>query len=155
TKVSLWLASLEPGKPLAFLDGHIKVGNALLGTTPKLLDGGIPDGAFKVLEGDDKKFVGVLKKQNKQERQTGQISVLAAGEGFSSNVELAERARRINRTAKPGLAGIREQARQWRELEASPEKQRRKRVADAWCAAFVWPKRPDAPAAITTETVRQ
>src|SRR5690606_25198537 len=36
-KVSLWIESLEPGKPLAFLDAHIKVGNSLLGVTPALL----------------------------------------------------------------------------------------------------------------------
>ncbi|GAA4936980.1 N-6 DNA methylase [Streptomonospora halophila] len=155
TKVSLWLASLEPGKPLAFLDPHIKVGNALLGTTPKLLEQGVPDGAFKVLEGDDKKFVGVVKKQNKKERESGQISAFSAGEGYSSNVKLAKEAREINRNTKPGLAGIREQARKLRELEGSAEKQQRRRVADAWCAAFVWPKRPDAAAPVTTETVRQ
>ncbi|QBI54370.1 Eco57I restriction-modification methylase domain-containing protein [Streptomonospora litoralis] len=155
TKVSLWLASLEPGKPLAFLDPHIKVGNALLGTTPKLLEQGVPDGAFKVLEGDDKKFVGVVKKQNKKERESGQISAFSAGEGYSSNVKLAKEAREINRNTKPGLAGIREQARKLRELEHSAEKQQRRRVADAWCAAFVWPKRPDAAAPVTTETVRQ
>src|SRR5690606_8992888 len=28
-KVSLWLEALEPGKPLGFLDAHIKLGNAL------------------------------------------------------------------------------------------------------------------------------
>ena len=30
-KVSLWLEALEPGKPLTFLDAHIKCGNSLLG----------------------------------------------------------------------------------------------------------------------------
>ena len=33
-KVSLWLEALEPGKPLGFLDAHIKCGNALIGATP-------------------------------------------------------------------------------------------------------------------------
>jgi type II restriction/modification system DNA methylase subunit YeeA len=33
-RVSLWLEAIEPGKPLSFLDHHIRVGNALLGTTP-------------------------------------------------------------------------------------------------------------------------
>ncbi|WP_236700287.1 Eco57I restriction-modification methylase domain-containing protein [Allosalinactinospora lopnorensis] len=153
TKVSLWLASLEPGKPLAFLDPHIKVGNALLGTTPKLLKDGLPDGAFKALEGDDQKFVGVLRKQNRKERETGQASLLTAGEGFTSNVKLAEAARKVNQTTRPGLAGIREQARRLRELDQSPEKRQKERAADAWCAAFVWPKRPDAPAAITNATL--
>ncbi len=35
-KVSLWLEALEPGKPLSFLDHHIRVGNSLLGATPEL-----------------------------------------------------------------------------------------------------------------------
>ena len=30
-RVSLWLEALEPGKPLSFLDHHIRVGNSLLG----------------------------------------------------------------------------------------------------------------------------
>ena len=33
-RVSLWLEALESGKPLSFLDHHIRVGNSLLGTTP-------------------------------------------------------------------------------------------------------------------------
>ena len=37
-KVSLWLEALEPGKPLSFLDAHIKCGNSLLGTTPELVE---------------------------------------------------------------------------------------------------------------------
>jgi hypothetical protein len=36
-KVSLWLESVEPGRPLPFLDANIRVGNSLLGTTPVLI----------------------------------------------------------------------------------------------------------------------
>ena len=54
-KLSLWVESLKPGQPLAFLDPHIKVGNSLLGATPALLEQGLPDAAFTALEGDDKK----------------------------------------------------------------------------------------------------
>ena len=39
-RVSLWLEALEPGKPLSFLDHHIRVGNSLLGTTPELIEAG-------------------------------------------------------------------------------------------------------------------
>lgn len=35
-RVSLWLEALEPGKPLSFLDHHIRVGNSLFGATPNL-----------------------------------------------------------------------------------------------------------------------
>ena len=58
-----------PGLPLAFLDGRIKVGNALLGVTPRLLEAGIPDGAFKPIEGDDPKVASSLRRQN--EKETG------------------------------------------------------------------------------------
>lgn len=67
-KVSLWMEALEPGRPLTFLDAQIKVGNSLVGTTPALLAGGLPDEAFKPIEGDDKKIAGALAKQNKLER---------------------------------------------------------------------------------------
>jgi type II restriction/modification system DNA methylase subunit YeeA len=53
-KVSLWMEALVPGRPLSFLDHHIRVGNSLLGTTPELILDGIPNEAFKPIEGDDK-----------------------------------------------------------------------------------------------------
>lgn len=67
-KVSLWLEALEPGKPLGFLDAHVKHGNGLIGATPKLLAGGVPDDAFKPIEGDDRKYAAGLVKRNKSQR---------------------------------------------------------------------------------------
>ncbi|MDW8338779.1 MAG: N-6 DNA methylase, partial [Thermoleophilia bacterium] len=32
-KVALWIEALDPGRPLSFLDAHIRCGNSLLGTT--------------------------------------------------------------------------------------------------------------------------
>jgi hypothetical protein len=46
-KVGLWMEAVEPGLPLTFLDSHIQHGNALLGTTPELMAGGIPDAAWE------------------------------------------------------------------------------------------------------------
>lgn len=64
-KTGLWLESIEPGKPLSFLDAHIQNGNALVGVLdPKLLEQGIPGDAYKVLTGDDKAVCSDLKKQN-------------------------------------------------------------------------------------------
>ena len=51
------MEALEPGKPLSFLDHRIQCGNSLLGATPALLREGIPDDAFKPIEGDDKKVL--------------------------------------------------------------------------------------------------
>jgi len=66
-KVSLWMEAIEPGKPLSFLDHHIKCGNSLLGVTPRLLHEGIPEAAFKPIEGDDKTVVKDLKQRHKKE----------------------------------------------------------------------------------------
>ena len=63
-KVSLWLEALEPGKPLGFLDARIKCGNALIGATPTLIAGGIPDEAFKPVEGDDPQWAASLRRAN-------------------------------------------------------------------------------------------
>jgi type I restriction-modification system DNA methylase subunit len=158
-KVSLWLESLEPGKPLAFLDAHIKIGNSLLGTTPKLLEQGIPDEAFKPIEGDDRKIVSALRKQNAIERAGQKIGggqeILDFGEPFgrTGNTELAEATLKLAALPVRSLPDIREQARRLRALDRSSEKQHAKRLADAWCAAFVWRKHTDAPPAITSATL--
>ena len=67
-KVSLWMEALEPGKPLSFLDAHIKQGNGLIGATPALIASGIPAGAFKPIEGDDPKFAASLERANAGDR---------------------------------------------------------------------------------------
>lgn len=60
TKVALWIESIEPGKPLGFLDGNIVCGDALLGTfgsgaaLDAVLNAGIPEDAYKPLMGDDR-----------------------------------------------------------------------------------------------------
>jgi len=126
TKVSLWLASVEPGKPLAFLDDHIKVGNALFGATPRLLEAGIPDGAFTALKGDDRKVAAGLRARNRRE-----VRALHRERGRE----------------------VRGQAQEVRVFDAPLDKQRCKRAADAWCAAFVWPQRPGAPDGVTTATL--
>jgi len=75
TKVGLWLEAIEPGKPLTFLDHHIKCGNSLLGATPTLIERGIPDAAFDPIEGDDKKVASSYKARNKVARG-GQMDLL-------------------------------------------------------------------------------
>jgi Eco57I restriction-modification methylase len=153
-KVSLWLESLEPGRPLEFLDAHIKVGNALLGTTPKLLEAGLPDTAFKPIEGDDSKIAASLRRQNEKERGE-QLSLFDEPVVRVGNADLAAQIGRLAALPTRSLADIRLQARRYRELEHSPELRDRKRIADAWCAAFVWRKHAMAPAAITNETLRR
>ena len=139
-KVSLWLEALEPGKPLSFLDQNIRIGNSLLGTTPALLEDGLPDAAFSPIEGDDHKVATALRKQNAEER-SGQHDLFSPGGIPVSNAKLAKRAAEITRELPDSLEDLHiHQQRQALELSASAELRQQKLLADAWCAAFVQPK---------------
>ncbi len=151
-KVSLWLEALEPGKPLGFLDARIRVGNSLLGTTPALLAGEVPDEAFKELEGDDKKVAAATRKRNKAERG-GQYR-LDEIEPVLPNTELAKHREPLLALADRA-ATVREQADAWQQYLRCDEQLARQRAqADAWCAAFAWKLVPGAPPAPTSATVR-
>jgi len=152
-KVSLWLEALEPGKPLGFLDAHIKHGNALLGVTPALLAGGIPDGAFKPIEGDDKKIAAAVKKRNAAERG-GQLSFHTEERIWVSNAAFAASLRDITAARVDTLRDVRLQSSRFRELEQSTDYLRAVHIADAWCAAFVWPKWQGAPTPVTEGVFR-
>jgi hypothetical protein len=155
-KVSLWMEAMEPGKPLSFLDQNIRVGNSLLGVTPALLAEGLPDEAFKPLEGDDRKVVAALKKQNAQER-AGQGDLFSPGGIPVSNAELAKRAAAITSAVPDSLEDLHiQQQRLAQELASSAGLRQAKVLADAWCAAFVQPKNEDTRrVAITQATLEQ
>ncbi|ADG76177.1 putative type II DNA modification enzyme [Cellulomonas flavigena DSM 20109] len=154
-KVSLWLESMRPGRPLSFLDAHIKVGNALLGTTPALLADGIPDDAYVALTGDDKPFTTALKKRNKAERESsGDGSLFDLGDVGTSTIDLRGRLSRAVAPAvgAPRLREVHAAQRAYSQFQASPELARERLHADAWCTAFVQTKRPGTTA-ITSATL--
>ncbi len=69
-KTALWMETIEPGKPLSFLDSHILRGNSLVGVLdPEIMADGIPGDAYEVLTGDDKTVCRDLKKRNKSEEK--------------------------------------------------------------------------------------
>jgi hypothetical protein len=69
-KLALWLEGHWAGKPLSFLDHHVKCGNSLIGVLePKVLEDGIPDEAFTPVTGDNKEVAKAYKKRNKEERK--------------------------------------------------------------------------------------
>jgi len=148
-KVSLWLETLRPGKALSFLDAHIKHGNALIGATPTLINGGIPDKAFKPIEGDDPHIARSLERRNAEERanQMSIFDVLRPGE--TTNAAFADELRRITNARADELRDVHKQADEYRSWTGSAEYLRAKQVADAWCAAFMWLKTKDAPEPIT------
>ena len=153
-KVSLWLEAMQEGRPLSFLDAHIKVGNALLGVTPRLLEEGLPDAAFVALTGDDKAWTSSLKKRNKAEReQADQGELFTTGGLHATNTDLATKVAKVDTGAAPSLADAHQQAQRFRDLQTDPDYARARQVADAWCAAFVQPKRQGDPA-ITHSTLQ-
>lgn len=156
-KVGLWMEALVPGKPLTFLDHHVVVGNSLLGATPTLIAGGIPDGAFVPLEGDDRKVVASLKRQNREEAkgQSTLFAGLARLHGSSGNTFLAASADYIDQISDDTISGVREKEAQHRATVKSAEYEHAKLVADAWCAAFVWRKSSGSPLPITYGLFRQ
>ena len=157
-RVSLWLEALEPGKPLSFLDHHIRVGNSLLGATPERVEAGLPDEAFKPIQGDDAKVCSGLRRKNRVEREdVQQVMDLMVAEPRPEYGSIASLSQDIDESPDDTLDDVRRKEARFRRLIVSPRYRQKQRVADAWCAAFVWPKRAgDDPAlCITTRTVRR
>lgn len=134
-RVSLWLEALEPGKPLSFLDHHIRVGNSLLGATPELISAGIPDEAFNAIEGDDNKACAVLKKRNKAERRG--LGPLFAQQDAETQAHLQQAAAALDELPDDRPDNIRAKELAFRRHEQTGEYLLKKNLADVWCAAFV------------------
>jgi hypothetical protein len=143
-KVSLWMEAVEPGRPLSFLDHHIVCGNSLLGATPRLLAGGIPDEAFITLEGDDKEIVKSRKNRNRAERK-GQATLFGEAAQLDLVAPIAKQVAELEATTDDSPESVHSKQQVWEALEASDEFAHAKLVADAWCVAFVMEKTNDAP----------
>jgi hypothetical protein len=141
-KVALWMEAVDPGLPLTFLDAHVQQGNALLGTTRALMGDEVPDEAWAPLEGDDRKLAASLKKRNKVERSGQGTLPLGAGPARDELRRAVEELEAAPDTTAEALA---DKERRWSTLLGSPAWQREKRVHDAWCAAFLWPKQAPGP----------
>jgi hypothetical protein len=155
-RVSLWLEALDPGKPLSFLDHHIRVGNSLLGTTPALIAGGLPDDAFNAIEGDDRPTCTQLKRRNRAEREGFEQRDLLGGteHGVAADLSAVTReASKLDATADDTVDAVQRKADQFRRLVVSPEYKHAQQVADAWCAAFVWAKTPTTLSDVVTSGV--
>jgi hypothetical protein len=155
-KVNLWLESLDPGRPLSFLDHRIRLGNSLLGATPARIEAGIPDEAYNPIEGDDNAYARSLKQQNRQER-SGQMSMFErlAAERRATYSTLAASIGELEAIENTSLRALRQKENEYRRLTESEDYRRARIVSDAWCAAFFWPKRPDAPSAVTEALFRR
>ena len=151
-KVGLWMESIDPGLPLTFLESHIRCGNSLIGTSRALMGEQVPDAAWAVLEGDDRKLTRSLKRHNREEI-AGQRGLPFEPRGETGSLDDAMRA--VERAPDTDAAALVEKQRKWKALLKSEAFEHEKLVADVWCAAFLWPKvepGPVAEAAPTTAT---
>jgi hypothetical protein len=157
-KVGLWMEAVEPGLPLTFLNSHIQHGNALLGTTPELMAKGIPDAAWDPIEGDDRKAASALKKRNKKAGEGQRSLDTRWSKPVDTEAQVVTRAvAELDAASDTNVEALARKEERWDGILDSPEYCHQKFVADAWCAAFVWPKQPGelTDAAPTNELWRQ
>ena len=153
-KVGLWMESIDPGLPLTFLESHVRCGNSLIGTSRALMGEHVPEAAWTALEGDDRKVTRALKRLNREEI-AGQQRL--AFEPRNETGALHDAMQAVEQAPDMDAAALAGKQRRWKALLASQAYEHEKLVADAWCAAFLWPKHetgPVAEAAPTTATWR-
>ncbi len=140
-KLGLWLEAVEPGKPLTFLDHHIKCGNSLLGTTPAAIKAGIPDDAYKPIASDTKQAANWLKKLNK-DAKTGQGDVFnfTSDDPLDPLGNLPAAVARLETLSDETPEALQAKESLYREIVEGSGYDNARLLHDAWCVAFVWPK---------------
>ncbi|MBN1843816.1 MAG: N-6 DNA methylase [Deltaproteobacteria bacterium] len=151
-KVALWIETLDPGRPLGFLDHRIKCGNSLIGATPELLEKGIPDDAFKPVEGDDKKVATAIRKKNRGECR-GQHDLFAGVTAAPDWQEAVEGFQKWGSMPENAFHQVCEKAAQYGTLREKPAYQHEKQIANLWTAAFFWPLSDDTVTTVPTEDI--
>ena len=146
-KVALWIESVEPGKPLGFLDANIQCGDSLLGVFDlKALDEGIPDDAYKPLTGDDKDTAKYFSQRNKDEKKGQGTLDFVSGGGTLPPARLAATMDDLRHLPEDSMAQIAEKRRRFAAWEADPKRYATKVACDLYIAAFLLPKIGGVPA---------
>ncbi len=146
TKVALWIETVDPGKPLGFLDANIRCGDALLGIFDlKALENGIPDAAYKPLAGDDKAAAKIALQNNRAQREEKRQHELKLTQGAAT---FARVNRAVRTMPEDDVAGVRARARAYEATHTDRGWWATKTACDLYVAAFLRPKcfRADAMA---------
>ncbi len=139
-KTALWIETVEPGKPLTFLDSHILQGNSLVGILdPEILANGIPNDAYKPLTGDDKAICLALKNQNRQPDQEDLFSQDTVLEVAVSSLDL-------DAMPEDTLDDIERKRAAWKAGYDNPARMLETMRADLFTGAFFAPKTRDTSA---------
>ena len=159
-RAGLWIETVEPGRPLSFLNHRIREGDSLIGVFDRrCLEDGIPDHAYKAKTGDDKAVARDLLKRNRQEQEGQHTLALDAPRLDAALARLAGEAARLEALPEDDLAAVAGKAEAFRALEDDPARRRLQDACDLWVGAFFAPLRKSAPGQPeripTTDTVRQ
>src|SRR5262245_9807434 len=104
TKVALWIETVEPGKPLGFLDANIRCGASLLGVFDLgALARVVPDAAYNPLAGDDKEAAKIAGRVNREQRENANQQELALAHGAA---EFAGAARAVASMPEDDLLAV-------------------------------------------------
>lgn len=138
-QTALWLETLEPGKPLGFLDHRIRHGNSLVGILdPAIMKDGIPDKAYSALSGDDKLTCTALKKSNKAQAGGRQAELFRADVAQ----QIASSHAALDAMPEDTVEAIAAKRAAFAQAEADSQLARERLRCDLFCAAFFAPKTP-------------
>lgn len=143
TKVALWIETVEPGKPLGFLDANIRCGDALLGVFDlEMLRKGIPDAAYEALSGDDKETAKHFKKRNAAD-QAGQATLdfgQTGAAGLPPTPPLENFSLALRNLPEDNVEQIKSKKQKYQQAQKAEKLQAWREAADAYVAAFLTPK---------------
>ncbi len=144
-KVVLWIEGYCAGKPLSFLNHHIRCGNSVLGVSDlQMLIDGVPD---KALTAEDKDTLKALKKLNQEavkavNGNTGNEPTFGFENPFGieemsiAQIGLADKIRFINHLPEDTLEQEIVKQLRWQELMASARVDCLRRACDIYAYAF-------------------
>jgi hypothetical protein len=142
TKVALWIETVEPGKPLGFLDANIRCGDSLLGVFDlDALEQGIPDAAYKPLAGEDKETAKHFEKRNKSERQgQGSLDFVAGAGRMPAAAPMAGEAKALRAMPEESPDQIAAKRKRFEAARADPRRWNLRIAADLYVAAYLTPR---------------
>jgi N-6 DNA Methylase len=142
SRVALWIETVEPSKPLGFLDANLRCGDSLLGVfSPDALRHGIPEAAYKPLAGDDKTIAKVFAARNKEDLK-GQARLDFSGRPTSLPAPpvLAASALALRSLPENTEGDIEVRTRAFVAMRSNPELTKWFDAANLYIAAFLAPK---------------
>ena len=142
-KVALWIETVEPGKPLGFLDANLRCGDSLLGIFDlESLRQGIPDAAYKKLPGDEKQISRHIAKKNKAEREgQGSLGFSRGGGSLPPSPPIGEAALELRAMPENTPKQIQSKVQAFEKLEVRSERVKWETASDLYVAAFLKPRK--------------